>query len=494
MNKNRLLLLVFLLFISFEIFSQSTEKQRVIISEGKFFYKKELYFPMIMNYQLDIYTDNEMDYWAGPHHGYSSDNKRCCNNKTDALMSIFSDFAQIKEMGFNCIRLCGVEMEAENLTASQNMFYLTKKGKDLQIIKKAYTTQHGKALASIINSILNEAQELDLKVIVLTGKKNIHRPKISNIYGDWLSLLADTLKNNPALFAYDLYNEPIHSSSAGLTKNNIEEITEDWQKKIIKRDKNALITYGIMGHADVMMWDPSILKCDFLSFHLYPEPNNFRYVEASINWIQQNIDKVWIIGETGYSSNDTAQTYPAWGNLEMQKKYAEFVLVKSYCCGAIGFSWWVYKDVFWGSVQNWFGLIDHQGNTKPANAVLKKGISKIACNDCIQADDLHYFRLENCTYTVTGSVEDEFGKPLANAVIYGWNKKWEQHVYTFSDHWGKFKLCSANEITYIKASALGKTTIHKIVSLDQEKTKNIGRLELKPYNEKRHRKKTKRFR
>lgn len=494
MNKNTLFLFGFLLIFSFELFSQSTKEQRVIISEGKFVYKNEIYFPMIMNYQLDIYTDDEKSYWAGPHHGYSSNNSRCCNNQTEALMAVFSDFARIKEMGFNGIRLCGIEMDAESRTASKNMFYQTKKSKDLYGIKKAYTTQHGKELASMINAILNEAQELDLKVIVLTGRTNIHRPKIANIYGDWLSLLADTLKNNSALLAYDLYNEPMYSSSAGLTKNNIEKITEDWQNKIKKKDENALITYGIMGHADVMMWDPSILKCDFLSFHLYPEPNNFRYVEASINWIQQNIDKAWIIGETGYSGNDTAQIYPGWGKLEMQKKYAEFVLEKSYCCEALGFSWWVYKDVFWGSEQNWFGLIDYQGNAKPASTVFQKGISKISCNDCIQADDLHYFRLENCTYTVTGSVEDDFGKPLTNAVIYGWNKKWKQHVYTFSDHWGKFKLCSAHEITYVKASALSKATIHKIVSLDQEKTKDIGRLELKPYNEKKHRKKNKRFR
>jgi hypothetical protein len=484
MIKTKVSLLFFLILFLFSGFSQNIDQQRIKLSGGKFYDKKEVFYPMIMNYQVNIYTDDEKEYWVGPHHGYSSDNNRCCHNQTDALMAIFSDFARIKEMGFNSIRLCGIEMEAETRTASRNMFYLTKKSRDMEGVKKAYTTQHGRKLASMINAILNEAHELDLKVVVLTGRKNVHRPKIADIYGDWLALLADSLKNNPALLAYDLYNEPIYSSSAGLNKNDVVKITENWHRKIIREDKNALITYGIMGHEDVMIWDPSLLKCDFLSFHLYPQANNFRYVEASIKWIRQNINKPWIIGETGYSGNDTAVTYPAWGSLEMQKKYAEFILENSYCCGAIGFSWWVYKDVFWGSEQNWFGLIDYYGQLKPASKALANGVTNIICNDCIQADDLHYFRLENCNFTVTGSIEDEFGRPMPNAVIYGWNKKWEQHVYTFSDNWGKFKLCSANEITYVKASAQGKATIHKIVSLDQEKTKNIGRLELKPYNSK----------
>ena len=477
----RICLFVLSVFYIQSAFSQRSSEQQVKLIEGKFSLNNDVFFPMVLNYQIDLYSIDGKTLFAGPHHGYSKDNNRCCSNETDALMALFSDFARIKEMGFNCIRICGLEMEALKQTANKNLYYLVKKGDNIENAKWNYTKTSGKNLASILNKVINEAHEAGLKVILLTGKANLHRQKISDLYGEWLNLLSDSLKNNPGLFAYDLYNEPIYSSSVLTNKLEIERITESWYKCVRKNDKSVLITYGLNGHEDVMIWDPSVVKCDFLSFHLYPKPNDFGYVSASIKWFKNNIKKPWIIGETGYSSNDTARFYAAWGTNETQTKYAQFALKQAFCCGAVGFSWWVYRDVFWGSDQNWFGLIDQKGTFKPSAEIFKSGISKIICDGCNQADDLHYYRTEDCSYTVKGLVEDEKGKPIPDAVIYGWNKKWEKHVYTFSDNWGNFVLCSSDEMKYVKVSALGKSTIHKIVSFEKDRVKNIGRIELNPY-------------
>lgn len=466
------------------MFSQRTSDQQVKLDRGKFKLNNVDFFPMVLNYQMDIYSIDGKSFFAGPHHGYSANNNRCCSNETDALMAIFSDFVRIKEMGFNCIRLCGLEMEAMSQTSNKNIYFLTKNGQNIENLKVTYSKIHGKVLVSILNKVLNEANEAGLKVILLTGSANLHRRKIAETYADWLSLLADSLKNNPALFAYDLYNEPIYSSSVLTSKTEMERITRNWYKAIRKKDKSALITYGLLGHEDVMIWDPMLVNCDFLSFHLYPKPTDFGYIEASLKWLKNNIKKPWIIGETGYSGNDTAATYPAWGSNEMQKKYAEFSIEKAICSGAAGFSWWVYRDVFWGSDQNWFGLIDQKGNLKPAAEVFKTWKPKIITEDCNRADDLHYYRTDDCTYQIKGLVEDEKGTPIQDAVIYGWNKKWEKHVCTFSDKWGNFTLCSSDEITYIKISALGKKTLHKLVYFENDKVLTIGRMELKLYNEK----------
>lgn len=482
MNKTRILL--FLAFFSFVpgVFSQRVKEQQVTIENGKFKINNIDFYPIVLNYQIDIYSVDGNTFFAGPHHGYSSRNNRCCSNETDALMTLFSDFVRIKEMGFNCIRLCGLEMEAMSQTKNKNLYFLTKNGQNIENLKVAYSKSNGKILASILNKVINEANEAGLKVILLTGKSNLHRHNICDTYADWLSIVSDTLKNNPALFAYDLYNEPIYSSSVLTSKTEIERITRNWYKTIRKKDKQALITYGLMGHEDVMIWDPVVVNCDFVSFHLYPKPNDFGYVEASLKWIKNNIKKPWIIGETGYSGSDTAITYPAWGTLDMQKKYAEFAIEKAFCSGAIGFSWWVYRDVFWGSDQNWFGLIDQKGNFKPAASIFKNQNVELKFTDCNKADDLHYYRTEDCSYQIKGIVEDEKGTPMQDAVIYGWNKKWEKHVYTFSDKWGNFLLCSSDEISYVKISAVGKATIHKIVYLENNQMKNIGRVELKKYD------------
>lgn len=482
MSKHSFYYLILFVLISLNAFSQRLNEQQVKLENGKFKLNNVDFYPLVLNYQIDIYSIDGSSFFAGPHHGYSSNNNRCCSNETDALMAIFSDFVRIKEMGFNCIRLCGLEMEATNQTRNRNLYFLTKNGQQIENLKVAYSKANSKILASILNKVIYEANELGLKVILLTGRANLHRQNISDTYADWLSIISDTLKNNPALFAYDLYNEPLYSSSVLTSKKEIEKTTRNWYKTIRKNDKNVLITYGLLGHEDVMIWDPSIVNCDFLSFHLYPKPNDFGYVEASLKWIKTNIKKPWIIGETGYSGSDTAKTYPAWGSLEMQKKYAKFSFEKSISSGAIGFSWWVYRDVFWGSEQNWFGLIDQKGNFKPAVETFKNRNAVFNINESNNADDLHYYRTEDCSFQIKGLVEDEKGTPIQDAVIYGWNKKWEKHVYTFSDKWGNFSLCSSDEITYVKISALEKETKHKVVYFDNVKIKNIGRIELEKYD------------
>lgn len=478
--KRLKIIFVLSLFIFTKLLVAQDSAGKIELKDGKFFQDSVPFYPMVLNYQMDICTDDEKNFWLSPHHGYSNDNARCCHTETDALMALFSDFIKIKELGFNTIRLCGLEMFSSSRKSDKRMCFLSKKGTDLENVEIVYNPNYGEILADLVKKVIDEAQDAGLKVILLSGKSQLQRDKISKQYALWLDILTKKLNNCNNILAYDLYNEPVYSTSISFSKKEVAKVSEMWYKTVRKNDKNTLITYGLMGHEDVLIWDPSIVKCDFLSFHLYPNSQNFRFVEASINWISNNIDKTWIIGETGFSGTNRESEYKSWGDAQKQKDYAEFILKHAYCCGAAGFSWWVYKDVFWGSEQNWFGILDYDQKEKPVAEVFKNKISEIQCRGCNQADEMHYYRKTDCTYSVSGTVEDEKGKPIEDAVIYAWNNKWQKHVFTFSDKWGSFQLCSPDKIAYLKVSAMRRDSVHKLINLRDKNSRNIGRIELKP--------------
>ncbi|MEI6347624.1 MAG: cellulase family glycosylhydrolase [Bacteroidota bacterium] len=446
----------------------------ISITQGKFTQDGKPWFALTLNYQVDIFTDDETVFWIGPNHGYSKNNQRCCNNQLDARMALFSDFARIKEMGFNTVRICGLELQASNSSNDKKLWVNCKKGVSLDNIPFLSSKKNNKVLASMAKAVVEEAHDAGLQVIFLTGKANLQRNKIQEKYTEWLEILCDTLKKTSPIFAIDIFNEPIYSNSSKLSKNELFLVTEKWYKSIKKRLPKTLVTIGLIGPEDILEWDPEALNIDFVNYHLYPTNTDFEYVAASLHWISQTSKKPWIVGETGYSGTDDSTQKFNQGSASDQLRYATFSFNRALCKGAQGYSWWMFRDLFWGNNVDNMGLVDHQGKDKLIVPFFKT-ISLTTSQNCPLPDDLHYYRMEYTDYTIQGKIENMKGMPFPNAVICAWDADWKNFKWTISDKNGNYNIGSNTPIKFVRASAAGCNVYQRII-IEREKSiklKNI---------------------
>ncbi len=461
-TKLKFKIIVFVpIFLLIRGFAQQLPSVELV--SNKFLSEGKPWFSLAVNYQVGIFTDDEKSFWVGPNHGYRSDNKRCCNNQLDARMALFADFARIREMGFNTVRICGMELFATPSSIDKKIWARGKKGKELSDIQVLASKKNIKYLAQMAKIVVEEAHDAGLQVIFLTGGANLQRVNIRDKYNDWLITLCDSLKKTTPIFSIDLYNEPAYSNTSNLSKIELNEITKKWNTTIKKRLPKTLTTIGLIGPEDVLNWDPDALIVDFINFHLYPKGNDFEYIAASLYWISQTVKKPWIIGETSYSGgNDTTQKNKV-GNETDQKNYALFSINRALCRGAQGYSWWAYRDVFWGMPEDNMGLVNHAGKDKEIASTFLHFNEIQKPESCPTPDDLHYYRMEYTDYIVSGSVENEKGQPIANAVVCGWAKEWKNFRWTVTDKKGSFRLGSNSPITFVKISAYGCDVISRIV-------------------------------
>ncbi|MBK7083929.1 MAG: cellulase family glycosylhydrolase [Flavobacteriales bacterium] len=90
------------------------------------------------------------------------------------------------------------------------------------------------------------------------------------VLNEILQEFGDRFNVHPALMAYDLYNEPAYFDYTDHTKQWICEKVASVYDELKAADPNHLITVGGISVVEVFEWDPTILKLDFWSPHLYP--------------------------------------------------------------------------------------------------------------------------------------------------------------------------------------------------------------------------------
>ena len=475
---------IFFLFLcwSLNYLGLSQAPSPIVLSQGKFTSENKPWFALSVNYQVDIFTNDETTFWVGPHHSYSTNNQRCCQNQTDARMALFADFARIREMGFNTIRISGMELYASNSSVDKKLWTTCKKGLDLENTQLLSSKKNNKILASMVKVVIEEAHDAGLQVIFLTGGANIQRNRVQERYTEWLGELCDTLKTTNPVFAIDIYNEPVYSTSSKLNKADLHEVTKNWYFTIKKRLPKTLITIGLIGPEDVTGWDPEALQIDFVNYHLYPFANDYEYVASALYWISQTSKAPWIIGETGYSgSNDSTQNHRQ-GTETDQKKYALFSLDRALCRGAQGYSWWAYHDVFWNAVEDNMGLLNHAGKDKDIVSVFKTFDPSQNPSSCPTPDDLHYYKMEFSDYVIYGLIENEAGKPIGNAVVCGWDKEWKNFRWTVTDKNGNYRLGSKAPLKFVKASATGYSVVNRAIG-DANKEIKLNAIILKHWRD-----------
>ncbi len=312
-------------------------------------------------------------------------------------LSIEDDFEKIKEMGFNAVRFLlipncnstiiepgGFHIYAEQFSPT-DMCHAPKKTLNIGPLDYLSPTSDAQTYFSLIAHVLDLADNHNLKVIIICADhpnpgSYIHSngstkyfPEMGSSmasaidYASYLKALASALKNKPALLAYDIFPEPSFSwyldgRNENKKKNIICEYTEMWYDAINSVDQNHLVTLSGTDHGDVWVWDNGVMKLDFISMHIYPYPDRkipggtsiaIQKTKDLITWCSNNLQRPWILGETGFQSAEELCLRPyLWGNVLDQENYLLQILPYVRDCGGSGFNLWDFQDIHFYCIPN----------------------------------------------------------------------------------------------------------------------------------------------
>ncbi|MDD3877148.1 MAG: cellulase family glycosylhydrolase [Bacteroidales bacterium] len=481
MKTKKLLLLIYILFsvFYFSINVNSQTNPHIYLHDGVLMKGCEQFYPIVCNYIADIREDGAGGIYAAPdfHYQYSY-----CNNYTDCDQKIEEDFNLISQMGFNTVRIGGISViGANNCITGLSIRIEDNYNVPLSLYNNEYLT--------MLENVINIAEDNNLKVILITGADSIESPAYRGFYTDYLSILANHFKNDTTILAYDLFNEPYYSSSFLFNKTEVFQIENDWYNAIRSITPNQLVTIGLCHDNDVFRWDPAIMAVDFLSFHVYPWIYNdtvpsqlhydpdFKFVKSKLRWFSLAIDKPWMIGETAFSgvpqfvmdttSNWDISMHPYVHGTEYdQTDYAYFSLHRIKACGAMGYSWWLHKDLYWyprgnsEEHQNYYGLIDTRavGNADKDAISVFQAYNYQQCNDNCNLNSLDYVNpLNYPNHRIHGRVVNSNNVGIENAVVYAKDNSYHSYS-TFTTTGGYFNFYWDNRvINHILISFPGMT-------------------------------------
>ncbi|MDF1671988.1 MAG: cellulase family glycosylhydrolase [Vicingaceae bacterium] len=325
-----------------------------ISMDGKKFKDGESdFYPMIMNYSIHtrkLFENNTNGVYITPraeyHPKYDGEFfKTLYPWGSDSAVThsiIKSHFKTIKEMGFNTIRITG--FAATDFFKDEVGFHSWSK------INMSNSTEGNKNIVNgiipLIKTVLSYAEESGLRVVLLISAIEDQPDNQLNLY----SKLAQGLKNEKALMAYDIYNEPLYFDRGNYTKKQTKAFVESYSSTIKKEAPNHLTTIGLSHYKIVHEWDPELMAVDFLSFHIYPygskNLNNLERFDSKLYWINKNITKPWIIGETGLNTAENCVPLNlSCGNYSDQLFFMSYSLNKSRSAGSSGYSWWCFQDL-----------------------------------------------------------------------------------------------------------------------------------------------------
>ncbi len=454
----------FLLIIGFSscIQNEIQEEDFIQIKDQQFYLNDQPHFIYMLNYVINLReVGGEVLFGATVEY----ENKEGYDSKTpeEVRSELNKHFKLIAEMGFNTVRVVGVQ-KLDYTSLEPNLAMRISQQTDEGSTFQTYNvTENMDKVIKAIEPVIEAAKTNDLKVMILLPrpnlKKEFNRQRLA-----YIKAILQNYSEESTVFAYDFFNEPLYFDNSEYpinerkytAKKEANTKTRYWKKLMGKYAPNQLSTIGTAEPIEAFHWDPSMLEVDFLSFHTY---NPLR-VKNEIYWYAKNINKPWMVGETGLPTDNDSIPYIA------KKKFIKESLQQVVDCGGAGYGLWQFQDVAWDNFEhNFLGMLNHDGGvtyTQDGDSILgslkdpdlpyfPKEMVKGDCN----CDINYYNMLGYQNYMLEGKIVDEKNQPIEDAVIRAWSKEWIG-VNTFTQPDGTFKLYSNTPMVHFSISATGR--------------------------------------
>lgn len=436
----------------------------VQVDGDKFMYHGQQFFPIMVNY-TGLIAD-------GP-----NGLQVCCDGFDPWEVCTYGDwvasFQELRSKGFNSIRLLGMNVGVHctsflanssgcnECTESTTLQYQRWPGnvpedwtRYVDVGPAPYTDYF-----AMLDLILDAAEEADIKVMLLTGKQAIS-DNIIPAFNNWLVEVTEHCKNKPALFAYDLQNEPAYNDDDCHHKGRVCEIVRDWTD-IVHAHCPQLTTTCVSPWE--FWWDPGVMHIDFLSPHVYaPEmvnqtPLDYDRVFRDLYWFRlADLGMPWMIGEIGFSADiDDGNVTGDHGQISDMLTFIQTTLDFVRDCGGDGYAWWALGDEFGNtSLSAYWGLKTLGGVWKPVTAPFENFSLSGASPPFAPLTYYNKFVTVQ-SYEIHGQVLSAPFVPVYNAcVIAGYtNGSVTTTTETFTDINGNYTLYCPVPIFDLKASA-----------------------------------------
>ncbi len=466
MKKNLLIYFYFIAVCSFNLVEGTCQSfppfqlaftNYITISNGEFKNGNTVFKPLCINYLVD-YNQNtpKSEYYIAPHHAYS----RIMRNRNGTSINDYSPFGhygygdsaddeqdsagiklkadlqRIKDLGFNVVRLW------------PSMSWR------LDTVHVPTRTYEG--YFRLTDSLIAKCTEKGLRVILVLGDRRQCYEQFDK-YCVYLDSVTRHYSTNKAVMAYVVYMEPNWKwdNASENDKLMISNWSRKWYYLIKKNAPNQLVTYGLDGIGNVLFWDPSALTYDFLTMHFYhadSNPNVSKMVVHSyFRWLNDNVEDVWVLGETGFSaSNDSCSVDPMVGTEAAQYEYAQYTMEKSLSCGCKGYAWWQYQDVYreTSCFEAHLGIYErYPGDTAKSIASLFPAyppqMQYLGCNrpGC-------YYNIQGYNHNnFSGVVLDQNSNPIKDAYVVAWSTSNKSIYSTFTDSQGQYTIHTPQDTT-----------------------------------------------
>jgi hypothetical protein len=368
------------------------------------------FYPMTMNYIInftrpqneDPSTNNSYIYRASEYgfQGWFDYSQTLPIN--GGASKILQDFYEIKNLGFNTVRLImkpikndngvGMRLRVKNWPYGQDLKYINIDPIPLTHLYIPITTPQRNPLQfyfeNLVN-VINIANSIGLKVICPTIEDS--REMISGTASSinqidnraYLSALATYINAQQIhnILAYEFIGEPTYQVNTEKyfgtevykypetmhTKTEICEIVNSWVDAIKTFDPNHLTTIGSVYLDDPFFygWDPFLLNVDFVNVHFYPDIQLFEFISNPYNFRSKYINrynnllyvfdkymkKPYIIGETCFNgenqNGNPGIVYPIgiYGSESDQNNFVLETFPKILGSNAAGYGWWQFQNV-----------------------------------------------------------------------------------------------------------------------------------------------------
>jgi len=417
----------------------------VTMEDGHFVLDGHLFFPLVMNYNVSLVTDGER-FWAASYSGYEPDDRLHCDDPPSCEAKLRSELGRMRDTGFNSVRIVKLAEGPTEHPQSEGMVLLANDPQGQPVFPNYHDALVRTRYVEAVRSFVRIAKEVGLKVILLT---TIHEKRPATLQN--FTEVANALREEPAILAFDLFNEPLYFDLPAREKKSAYDLVRSWRRIARKHAPHHLITIGLTGIRETHAWDPDILDVDFISFHPYEyEPDQ---VVNELRWYGQHVRTPWIIGETSLPADGDSVPY------EEQQAFAQRTLEQTVACGGIGYSWWQFKDVHWGEFHSDFmGLWTEEGVEKTTAEVFRKFDPKSTSGTCAALSN--YFNYsQHRLAKLTGRLLNEQGGPVEGGVILAWNQDYSHSYHTTTGADGSFELLGDLYFHHWIASAIGYSMI-----------------------------------